>query len=412
MAVGRGGIVAALDVGTTKISCFIARIDSRGTIRVSGVGHHASQGLRAGSIIDIEPAEEAIRAAVDSAERLANETVDDVIVSFSGGYPSSNTVGIEIGVHGRQVSDLDVDRVLAEACAHIEPGKTEIVHAIPVGFSLDGANGIRDPRSMHGSRLGVALHVVTVSTGTFRNLETCIERGYLAIQRRVVSSYASGLACLVEDEMDLGVTVIDMGGGTTTIAVFSGGHLIFADSVPVGGNHVTNDIALGLSTPKSHAERMKTLYGSTLPGPTDEKDIMEVPLIGEEDAANATHIPRSALTGIIQPRVEETLELVRDRLERGGVAARGGQRVVLTGGASQLQGMREMAARILDKQVRIGRPLRIAGLAEATAGPGFSACAGLLLYAARNPQEAITVDRHGDNGGRLARMGRWLRENF
>ena len=174
--------------------------------------------------------------------------------------------------------------------------------------------------------------------------------------------------------MDLGATVIDMGGGTTAIAVFRGGRLVFADAVPVGGNHVTNDIALGLSTPRSHAERMKTLYGSTLPGATDEKDIMEVPSIGEEDAANATHVPRSALTGIIRPRVEETLELVRDRLETRGGAERGGQRVVLTGGASQLQGMREMTARILDKQVRIGRPLRIAGLAEAAAGPGFSAC--------------------------------------
>ena len=412
MAVGRSGIVAALDIGTTKVSCFIARIDSRGMIRVGGVGHHEAKGLRAGAIIDIDAGEEAIRAAVDSAERLANETIDEVIVSFSGGYPASHTVGIEIGVHGRQVSDLDVNRVLAEARAHVEPGDNEVVHAIPVGFTLDGTNGIKDPRSMHGSRLGVNLHVVTAATGVLRNLDTCIERGHLSIQRRVLSSYAAGLACLVEDEMDLGVTVIDMGGGTTTIAVFAGGQLVFASGVPVGGNHVTNDIARGLSTPRSHAERMKTLYGSTLPSPTDEKDIMEVPLIGEEDAANATHVPRSALTGIIQPRVEETLELARDKLEAGGAAARAGQRVVLTGGASQLQGMRELAARILDKQVRIGRPIRISGLAEATAGPGFSACAGLLLYAARNPPEAIAIDMPGDTGNRFARIGRWFKENF
>ena len=412
MAVGRGGVVAALDIGTTKVSCFIAGIDSRGTIRVGGVGHHAAQGLRAGAIVDIDAAEEAIRVAVDNAERLANETIEEVIVSFSGGYPSSHTVGIEIGVHGSQVSDLDVDRVLAEASTHVEPGDSEVVHAIPVSFSLDGTNGIKDPRLMYGSRLGVNLHVVTASTGVLRNLDTCVERGHLSIQRRVVSSYASGLACLVEDEMDLGVTVIDMGGGTTTIAVFSGGQLVFADGVPVGGNHVTNDIAIGLSTPKSHAERMKTLYGSTLPSPTDEKDIMEVPLIGEEDAANATHVPRSALTGIIQPRIEETLELVRDKLEMGGGFARAGKRVVLTGGASQLQGMREVTARVLDKQVRIGKPVRIAGLAEATAGPGFSACAGLLLFAARNPQEAIAADTNGNGTGRLSRIGRWLKENF
>ena len=412
MAVGRSGVVAALDIGTTKVSCFIARIDSRGTIRVGGVGHHEAKGLRAGAITDIDAAEEAVRAAVDSAERLANETISEVFVSFSGGYPSSHTVGIEIGVHGRQVTDLDVNRVLAEARAHVEPGDNEVVHAIPVGFTLDGTSGIKDPRSMFGSRLGVNLHVVTAATGVLRNLDTCIERGLLTVQCRVLSSYAAGLACLVEDEMDLGVTVIDMGGGTTTIAVFAGGQLVFADGVPVGGNHVTNDIARGLLTPKSHAERMKTLYGSTLPSPTDEKDIMEVPSIGEEDAANATHVPRSALTGIIQPRVEETLELARDKLDTGGAVARAGQRVVLTGGASQLQGMRELAARILDKQVRIGRPIRISGLAEATAGPGFSACAGLLLYAVRNPYEAIAIDVPGDAGNRFARIGRWLKENF
>ena len=202
MAVGRSGIVAALDIGSTKVSCFIARVDSRGMIRVGGVGHHEAKGLRAGAIIDIDAAEEAIRAAVDSAERLANETIDEVIVSFSGGYPASHTVGIEIGVHGRQVSDLDVNRVLAEARAHVEPGDNEVVHAIPVGFTLDGTNGIKDPRSMHGSRLGVNLHVVTAATGVLRNLDTCIERGHLSIQRRVLSSYAAGLACLVEDEMD------------------------------------------------------------------------------------------------------------------------------------------------------------------------------------------------------------------
>jgi cell division protein FtsA len=214
--------------------------------------------------------------------------------------------------------------------------------------------------------------------------------------------------------MDLGVTLVDMGGGTTSIAVFYDGSLVHIDCLPVGGVHVTNDIARGLSTPLTHAERMKTLYGSTIPTPSDEGQIIDVPLIGESSGDNANHIPRSLLIGIIRPRVEEILELVRNRLEAAGVNKLAGRRMVLTGGASQLQGMRELAARVLDKQVRVGRPIRTAGLAEATAGPAFSTCAGLLAYAVRNRDaaETRTSESSGEAGRGLARLGRWFMANF
>src|SRR6185312_13496804 len=251
-------------------------------------------------------------------------------------------------------------------------------------------------------------------SSSLRNLASCIGRCHLEIAALVMSPYAAGLAALVADESELGVTIIDMGGGTTTIAVFFDGNLVFSDSVPVGGGHVTNDIARGLSTPIAHAERMKTLYGSAIASPSDEREMISVPQVGEEDDGQANHVPKSLLVGIISPRLEETFELVRNRLEASGYDKVAGRRVVLTGGACQLPGTRELAGLILDKQIRIGRPLRVAGLAEATGGPAFSTCVGLLNFALSERPETARQARSyaGPPAGLLGRVGNWLKENF
>jgi cell division protein FtsA len=218
----------------------------------------------------------------------------------------------------------------------------------------------------------------------------------------------------VSDERDLGVTLIDMGGGTTTIAVFYDGQVVYTDSVPIGGQHVTSDIARGLSTPLAHAERMKTLYGSALASGSDEREMIDVPLVGEEDQHHANPVPKSILTGVIQPRVEETFELVRSRLEASGFDNLAGRRVVLTGGASQLSGVRDLAQLILDKQVRMGRPMRVHGLAEAVSGPAFATCAGLLVHALLPAGEPIRRRRSetAAASGFIGRLGLWLKENF
>jgi cell division protein FtsA len=256
--------------------------------------------------------------------------------------------------------------------------------------------------------------VVTASAGSVRNHRSAIGRSHLEIDALVVSPYAAGLACLVEDEIALGVTVIDMGGGTTTIGVFFDGNLIHADYVPVGGCHVTNDIARGLSTPVAHAERMKALFGSAISSSTDERETIAVPQVGEEDEGHVNHVPKSLLVGIIAPRIEETFELVRNRLEASGFDKVAGRRVVLTGGACQLHGVREFAGLILDKQVRIGRPQRITGLAEATGGPAFSTTVGLLHFALSERAEVAHGGRRPPRApNRLVdRLGHWLRENF
>jgi cell division protein FtsA len=405
--------VGIVDIGTSKVCCFIARRIGNEP-HIIGIGHQVSRGVRNGVIVDIEAASHSILNAIHAAEQMAGETLGEIVANLSGGFAGSRIYKAEINLNGREVTDGDMRRVLDQGHMMKEPPDREVIHSIPVGFSIDASRGIRDPRGMYGQRLGVNMHVVAASAGAVRNLAHCIGRCHLEIAALVVSPYAAGLACLVEDESDLGVTVIDMGGGSTGIAVFYDGNLVFTDSVPVGGAHVTNDIARGLSTPVAHAERMKTLYGSAIASAADERELITVPQVGEEDENQANHVPRSLLVGIISPRLEETFEMVRDRLESSGFDKIAGRRVVLTGGACQLPGTRELAALILDKQIRIGRPLRIEGLAEATGGPAFSTSAGLVHFAlserAETPRRGRALTE--EPGGLFVRVGHWIRENF
>jgi cell division protein FtsA len=409
----RGGLVAAVDIGSTKVCCFIARSD--GAIpRIVGIGHQVSRGVRSGAIVDLEAASASILAAVHAAEQMAGEEIAEVVVNLSGGFTASRLVKAEIAMTGREISDGDMRRVLELGYRLKEPADRAVIHSVPVGFSIDGSRGIRDPRGMFAQKLAVNMNIVTAAAAGLRNLANCIGRCHLEIAALVVSPYAAGLAALVEDESELGVTVVDMGGGTTTIAVFFDGNLVFTDCVPVGGIHVTNDIARGLSTPIAHAERMKTLHGSAIASASDERETISVPQVGEEDDGQANHVPKSLLVGIIAPRLEETFELVRDRLEASGFDKIVGRRIVLTGGACQLPGTRELAALILDKQIRVGRPLRIAGLAEATGGPAFATSAGLVHFAL---SERAELPRHGralteEPDGLIGRFGNWLREYF
>ena len=410
----RNGLLGALDIGTSKICCFIARIGEDDRPSVTGIGHHLSRGVRAGAIVDMEQAEMAVRATVHAAEQMAGETITEVIINLSGGYPASQTVGVEVPLSGREVADHDLQRVLAQGHQINGAHDRRLIHSIPVGYSIDGSKGIRDPRGMYGDRLGVDMHVITAQTGAVKNLTSCVARCHLSTGAIVVSPFAAGLSCLVDDEMDLGVTVVDMGAGTTSVAVFFDGQVVFTDSLPIGGGHVTNDIARGLSTPLVHAERVKTLYGNCLATPADEREIIHVPQVGEEEFGIPNQIPRSILIGIVQPRLEETFELVRSRLESSGFDKIAGRRVVLTGGASQLGGVRELAGLVMDKQVRMGRPIRTHGLADSTGGPAFAAAAGLLAFALDSESQQPKPHKAGaaPETGLFGRFGSWLRENF
>ena len=422
----RSTVVCALEIGTSKIVCLVARLKPRAPqdvlrrrthgIEVLGIGHIAARGMKGGTVVDIQEAEEALRLAVDAAERMAGVHVESVVVSMTSGRMSSELFAATVHLQGPSAADGDIARVLAAGSHHSVRDGRAVLHSLPIGYAIDDARGIRDPRGMLGRRLGVDMHVVTADVAAARNLMLVVERCHLGVEAMIEAPYVSGLSVLADDEADLGSAVVDLGAGTTTLAVFSGGRFVHADGFALGGGHVTMDIARGLTTTVADAERMKTLWGAAISGPSDDRDMINVPSVGDDEHEPPRMIPRAGLVRIIRPRVEEILEMVRDRLAASPFAADPRGRVILTGGASQLTGLTELASRILGRQVRIGRPLGIGGLPEAVKGPAFAAAAGLLVY----PQVAYlehceprrTRQLMTGTDGYFARVGRWLRESF
>ena len=411
-------MIAALDIGTTKVACLVARRDADGALAIIGSGQEVAAGMHAGRVVDMEAAEGTIRTAVHRAERMAGETVRSVYVGTSGGMPCSSFVDVDVEIGGREVEERDFQRAFDQLQMAEDDQDRDIVHAVPIDYALDGASGIKDPRGMFANSLRVRLHLVSVAHGSLRNLLTCVSRCDLEIAAPVAAAYASGLACLVSDEIDLGTTCIDIGGGTTKLAIFGGGNLAWTETVPIGGEHVTNDIAQGLSTPLASAERMKRLHGSPAIDSPDGSGNIEVPEIGPEEGRSdhAHHVPRAMLARIVRARLEEIFEFARARIEASGLDKWTGNRVVISGGASQTFGLGELAGHILDKQIRLARPLSLPGLAQAVSGPEFATCAGLLVYAARKHAEPWAGPaRHAPAGpfaNPLSRLGRWLRSNF
>jgi cell division protein FtsA len=426
-AVSKGGLIAALDIGSTKISCLIAEAvpakhrssdaDEKFSLKVLGVGHQLSRGVRSGSIINVEEAERAIRLAVDAAERMAQRPINDIYVNVSGGRPQSRLYCGSAPVASGQVEQPDMDRALDDTLAQVDPGRRSILHLSPLQYNLDDARGIKDPAGMFGESLSLDLGVVTVEQAHLKNLGLATERAHLSVAGFVIAPYAAARAVLADDEKALGVTVVDMGGATTSFAVFHENNLVMADVLPIGGQHITNDIARGLSTTIAHAERMKTLWGSALASAVDEREMISVPLLGERGVDTVQQVPKSMLTGIIRPRLEETFELLRARLEASGTQHLSGNRLVITGGASQLNGVREVAAQWFDRQVRLGSPAHVQGMPESAHSPGFAVCAGLLNYALKPDAHYALPKAKAEamvraQSGYVWRMGKWIVDSF
>jgi cell division protein FtsA len=404
------GAFGVLDIGTTKIVCAIARVESDGSTRVIGFGWQKGRGVRGGGIMDIDDAERAIRAAVGQAEEEAGTRLRAVTVNLSCGQPESRLFNVQWPVGGRAVNEHDIRRVLSEGKSRAASETRSIIHGLPLSFAADDAQGVNDPRGLHCDVLGARLHVIDAVTTALRTLDACLSRCDLEIAELVSAPMAAGMSTLVEDERELGVTVLDMGGGTTGMAVFAEGHLLHTSQLPIGGVHVTNDIARILSTPVAHAERLKTLYGSAQSSPDDEREMLPVPLVGEEEHQIAK-VPRSMVVNIIKPRLEETFEMVKERLDSAGLGRAAGHRVVLTGGASQLSGVRDMAHRILGRQIRAGRPATLRGLPDSASGPAFSTTVGLLAWAAGDGRSLHDLDLDGDQPrGLFRRIVNFIRE--
>jgi cell division protein FtsA len=424
LGLGRSPVFAAVDLGSTKVACFLLKADgvrrTDRTLTTAGVGYVQSRGVRGGAIVDVAEASGAIAQAVERAEAMAGVDVQGVTIVTSCGQLASHRVSAKVAVGGRPVTDADQARAVSQAMATLRLNRRKVIHMRPIAWSVDGERHVQDPRAMSARALGLEMLVVSMKEGVYQTLAHCVERAHLQFEGVVAAPYASALAALEEDEMELGSICIDMGGGSTSVAVFAGGALIHVDSLPVGGAHVTKDVAQGLTTSMTGAERIKTLHGSAIASANEDREMIEAPPRGDDPGAGPVTAPRSMLKGIIAPRVEETLEIIKDRLRAAG-ALELGAGVVLIGGASQLAGVREVATRIFDRNVRLGRPGRIPHLADAAAGPGFCAAAGVLQRAAFGPRELPAGQRSGvgrpvrpvdPNANVMVKAAAWLRENL
>jgi cell division protein FtsA len=409
----RQDMLGVLDVGSTKMCCLIGRNRPGRGVELLGASYQLAEGLKAGEIVDAEAVEASVLAVVHEAELQAGDMLRDVVVGVTAGHPSSRRTVVELDVGGRAVTAGDLQRALCEAEDRVRGDGVECLHALPVEVTLDGGQPLRDPKGMIGRKLAVEVHVVQTSAAALHNLVAAVERCHLEVQGVVANAYAAGLAALSEEEMALGALVLDLGGGVTGAARFAGGRLQEVLSVPYGAQHVTQDLAYGLSIGRDQAERVKTLYGSALEHAGDSHERIEVPGIGDPSAPPSQVVTRARLTEIIRPRVEEIFHLVRERLgDRMPPLA--GRRLVLTGGGSQLEGTIELAEEVFDMPTRLGRARPLAGgaafddLTAATTAAGLLAWVGRddggLTYRSPRPTPAFAA--------RLAKLGQWLKENF
>lgn len=379
----KNNIIAGLDIGSSKIACFIAELGDDNTPQVIGYGTCASHGIKRGMVVDMDATERAIREAVGMAEEMADMTVSQVFVSIGGVHLRSHVTDGLVVLGNHEINQSDLNKVAEVACAKHVEGDRQIIHSLPMKYVLDDQLDIRDPRGMMGSRLEADVNIITAAKAPVRNIIRCVQRCNLDVAGQVVSPYASALSTLIEDERELGVALVDIGGGTCDIAIYDHEQMVYAAVVPVGGNHITSDIARGLSTPLYQAERIKTLYGSAMASLVESDTNIDIPHVGEDEDNMTGHITRSQLAGIIQPRCEEILEMVRAEIEKSGFENSIGRRVVLTGGTSQLQGFRQLAEMVLDKQVRVAKPSGLGGLTSMSSAPQFATVSGLVISGAR-----------------------------
>ncbi|CAL7961421.1 Cell division protein FtsA [Alphaproteobacteria bacterium] len=402
----RGNIIAVLDIGSSKIVCLIAKVSNYGKFEVIGIGHNVSYGVRAGIITDIRAVESSITQAVEAAETAAGEKIKKIYASIASNSLLSQRVFSEISVTGREINYKDLNRLLFGALERYQQQSIEILHTFVYNYILDGNHGITSPLGLHGDKLACNLHMISTPTNNLLNFSSCITKCSLEVQGYISGAYATGMACLTEDEMQLGVTLIEFGAGSTSITIFENNYVIYTDGVPLGGVNVTNDIAKGLCISLADAERVKNLYGAVIMTDSDIKDVFELKAVDEEVECDSVLISRHLLIEIIRARIDEILELVVHKLEANNIKIYG--KVVIAGSGARISGLRELTAHLFSSKVRIGYSKSIEGI-DGVNTLEFGAAIGMLMHVVDNMQERKNM--YG-NGSKFNNVLKWLKDYF
>jgi cell division protein FtsA len=405
----RNSYIVGLDIGTKKVAAIIGEITEERKVEIIGIGTADSKGLRKGVVVNLEATTAAIKKAQEEAELMAGVEIDSAFVGISGAHIKSfNSRGV-IAVSGknREITREDIRRVVDQSKAVSIPPDREIIHVIPQEFVVDEQDGIKAPLGMSGIKLEVNVHIVTSAITSVQNLRTCVERAEIEIEQVVLNQIATSASVLTHDETELGVGLIDIGAGTTEVAIFERGSLWYTAIIPIGGDNFTNDIAVGLRTPIPEAEKIKKKFGCVAGPATDEQETIEVPSVGRVKKPRV--LSRQILADIIQPRAEEVFRLVDNDIKRMGYEKSLNSGVVLTGGTALLDGLEEVAEEIFDLPVRRGDPSGIGGLMDRVSTPDYATAVGLILYGFNQWQErGMSQDR---KKGLWAKMRDWLKES-
>ena len=411
MAATPGQMIVGLDIGTSKVVAIVGEVREDGTLEVIGLGSHPSRGLKKGVVVNIESTVHSIQRAVEEAELMAGCQIDSVYAGIAGSHIRSlNSHGI-VAIRDKEVTPADIERVLDAAQAMAIPADQKILHILPQEYVIDHQEGVKEPLGMSGVRLEAKVHLVTCAVNSAQNIEKCVRRCTLEVRDVILEQLASSYAVLTEDEKDLGVCLVDIGGGTTDVAIFTEGAIRHTANIPIAGDQVTNDIAMALRTPTPHAEELKIKYACALTQLAGAEETIQVPGVGDKPPRA---LSRQALAEVVEPRYDELFQLVQAEVRRSGFEDLLAAGIVLTGGSSKIEGVVELAEEIFHKPVSLGMPRNVAGLADIVRNPIYATGVGLLLYGQELERRRLERGEAPPvmKGSFVDRIREWLRQNF
>ena len=404
-------MIVGLDIGTSKVVALVAEVDANGDIEIIGMGSHPSRGMKKGVVVNIESTVQSVQRAIEEAELMAGCQISSVYVGIAGSHVRSlNSHGI-VAIKDGEVIDADLERVLDAAQAVAIPADQKILHILPQEYVIDNQEGIREPLGMSGVRLEAKVHLVTCAVNAAQNIEKCIKRCGLDVDEIILEQVASSYSVLTDDERELGVCMVDIGGGTSDIAIFTEGSIRHTGVIPIAGDQVTNDIAMALRTPTQHAEEIKIKYACALTQLASADETIKVPSVGDRPPRD---LSRQSLAEVVEPRYDELFTLVQAELRRSGFEDLIPAGVVLTGGTSKMEGVVELAEEIFHMPVRVGAPTRVKGLTDIVRNPIYATAVGLLEYGAAHSRQSNAKNsrKRSEGPGLLARLKDWMQSNY